>query len=85
MTPQLSKAVETVRICLMASPWVGFGAMDYSVSTLERTFELAKSGHYRTVSAIKIALKKEGYSVAQLQGASLSAQLRKLIAEAKPK
>jgi hypothetical protein len=46
---------------------------------LERAFELARSGDYASVSDIKKQLQKEGYSVAQIIGRSLSRQLQALL------
>lgn len=53
--------------------------MDQNKSTLERAFELARSGRYRTVSEVKRAVLAEGYSLAQLEGRALSRQLSDLI------
>lgn len=53
--------------------------MDQNKSTLERAFELARSGRYRTVSEVKRAVLAEGYSLDQLEGRALSRQLSDLI------
>lgn len=53
--------------------------MDQNKSTLERAFELARSGRYRTVSEVKRAVLAEGYSLAQFEGRALSRQLSDLI------
>jgi hypothetical protein len=53
-------------------------------SSLERAFELAKSGRITTVQEIKLALKREGYNESQLEGPQLTRQLRGLIATARP-
>jgi hypothetical protein len=50
-----------------------------NITTLERAFQLAKSGSYASVAAIKKRLKTEGYSVAQISGGALSKQLNVLI------
>ncbi len=50
-----------------------------SRTLLERAFDLARSGKVRSVSDIRLTLKREGYSEHELQGASLLAQLRQLI------
>ena len=49
-------------------------------TTLERAYELARSGRCRTVSDIKQALSSEGYARIQdaLYGPTLGAALRKL-------
>lgn len=54
-------------------------------STLERAFELARSGEYASASEIRRQLKVEGYSDAdkQLYGQSLVSQLRKICTEAR--
>jgi hypothetical protein len=57
--------------------------MDQNISTLERAFQLAKSGLYATVEDVKRKLKKEGYSVNQIAGNALQKQLNALIAEAR--
>jgi hypothetical protein len=48
-------------------------------TTLERAFELARSGHYSTVCSLKQRLAKEGYGVEQLTGPALLAQVRALL------
>jgi hypothetical protein len=53
--------------------------MDHTVTALERAFQLAKSGDYKSVSDIKKRLSAEGYSVAQVTGRVLSKQLDALI------
>ena len=54
-------------------------AMDDRVTALERAFQLAKSGEYASVSAIKKQLKAERYEVTQITGRALSKQLNDLI------
>ena len=49
---------------------------------LERAFELAKSGKVLSIPDIKLALRSEGYSAAQLEGPMLIRQLRALISAA---
>jgi hypothetical protein len=51
-------------------------------STLERAFELARSGKFVSVSAVKQAVAAEGYDRRQLEGGALSRQLSALIREA---
>jgi hypothetical protein len=53
--------------------------MDYTITALERAFQLAKSGDCAAVSDIKKRLIREGYSVAQITGGQLSKQLLELI------
>jgi hypothetical protein len=52
-------------------------------TTIERAYELARSGACRTVGDIKTRLQAEGYEGVKdrLYGASLTAALRKLCAE----
>jgi hypothetical protein len=54
--------------------------MQHRPTTLERAYELARSGRCRTVSDIKQALSTEGYERIQdaLYGPTLGAALRKL-------
>ena len=54
-------------------------AMDRNITALERAFQLAKSGTYTSVPAIKVQLKAEGFSVTQITGKTLSKQLKVLI------
>jgi hypothetical protein len=53
--------------------------MDTRPTSLERAFELAKSGQCATVEQIKKKLKAEGLSDSQLVGKTLIKQLRLLI------
>jgi hypothetical protein len=53
--------------------------MDLTKTTLERAFELARSGNCLYFSDIIQHVKTEGYSLEQLQGATLKKQLTKLI------
>jgi hypothetical protein len=45
--------------------------MSFRMSTLERAFQLAKSGSAANISAIRIMLRKEGYESRQIEGGSL--------------
>jgi hypothetical protein len=56
--------------------------MDQSKTTLERAFELAKSGKVASVTDIRAQLKGEGYVQQQIEGPALGRQLRNLIAKA---
>ena len=42
--------------------------MKPNVSALERAFELAATGHFSTVSEIKLKLLREGYQYEQVEG-----------------
>jgi hypothetical protein len=53
--------------------------MDYRMTSLERAFEMARSGKYASVAEIKKQLHNEGFSVAQVTGTVLLRQLRELI------
>lgn len=52
-------------------------------TTLERAFELARTGNYIGIGEIREALRAEGYVLSQLDGPSLQKQLRKLCVDAK--
>jgi hypothetical protein len=52
-------------------------------TSLERAFELAKSGQCATVEEIRKKLKAEGLWDSQIVGKALSKQLRELIEAAK--
>jgi hypothetical protein len=54
-------------------------------TTLERAFELARTGEYGGIDEIRDVLQAEGYTLSQLDGPSLRNQLRKLCVEAKGK
>jgi arginine repressor len=56
--------------------------MNQHKTSLERAFEIASSGSVSSKSELCKQLKAEGYSVAQIQGPSLNAQLRELISKA---
>lgn len=55
--------------------------MNFRPTSLERAFELAKSGECKTVADIRKRLKDEGLSVAQIEGPRLTKQLRELCVE----
>lgn len=59
--------------------------MSFRMSTLERAFQLAKSGSAANISAIRIMLRKEGYESRQIEGGSLLKQLRAMIDAASAK
>ena len=54
--------------------------MTFRLTTIERAYELAKSGSCRTVGDIKAKLQSEGHERVQdrLYGGSLTSALRKL-------
>jgi len=54
--------------------------MTFRLTTIERAYELAKSGSCRTVGDIKARLQSEGHERVQdrLYGGSLTSALRKL-------
>jgi len=52
--------------------------MRYRQTTLERAFELARTGDYPGTAEIRAQLKAEGYSLGQLEGPTLMRQLRDL-------
>jgi hypothetical protein len=52
-------------------------------TTLERAFDLARTGDYAGIGEIRDALKAEGFTLRQLDGPSLQKQLRKLCADAR--
>jgi hypothetical protein len=57
--------------------------MQNQPTTIERAFELARSGRFSTVTSIRKQLRLEGYQEkSQLQGWALYNQLRLLIAGA---
>ena len=55
----------------------------HDVSTIERAFQLAKSGHIATIQDLKSQLTREGYSITTITGESLSTQLRNMISAAR--
>jgi hypothetical protein len=53
-----------------------FDGMTHKSTTIERAFELARSGKVATVDTIRAILKREGYDGAQLSGPLLLRRLR---------
>ena len=53
------------------------------MTTLERAFQLARSGQVSGLSEIVKALRDEGYSVSQLEGPMLKRQLGDIIKTAR--
>ena len=58
-------------------------SMKPNTSTLERAFELAGSGLYPTVSAIRLQLSREGYRYRVVHGRELKSQLAVAITKAR--
>ena len=58
--------------------------MNHNKSTLERAFELAKTGKYATIGELRAIIKSEGYSTAQIEGPALGRQLKRLMEANKP-
>lgn len=56
--------------------------MSFQPTSLERAFELARSGECASISDVRKRLKQEGLSVSQLEGPTLTRQLRELCAAA---
>ncbi|WP_306223535.1 hypothetical protein [Bosea beijingensis] len=52
-------------------------------TTLERAFELARSGKFETLKQLQRALSAEGFSLQQHSGPALFEQLRNLMKAAK--
>ena len=50
--------------------------MKFQPTTLERAFELARTGDYQRVADISKQLRSEGYDLSQLEGDGLRKQLR---------
>ena len=50
--------------------------MSLKPTTIERAFELARSGRVANIEEIRVILKSEGYNVAKLSGPLLLRQLR---------
>jgi len=57
--------------------------MDQNTTALERAFQLANSGNFDTIKAIRSKLKAEGYPSTQIVGKSLINQLRDAVRVAK--
>ena len=54
-------------------------AMTDRPTALERAFQLARSGDYANLSALKDQLRLEGHPTNQIEGATLMKQLRDLL------
>jgi hypothetical protein len=53
--------------------------MIFSITALERAFELAHTGKYRSTTELRAVLKTEGYSTSQIDGPALGRQLRNIM------
>ena len=60
--------------------------MAENMTTMERAFELARSGECESINALRQRLRREGYEAVHLHihGASINRQLTDLIRAAKP-
>ncbi len=56
--------------------------MEFKKTSLERAFELARSGKCLTIRDIAIQLHAEKYDISHLEGPALRKQLAELIEEA---
>ena len=56
--------------------------MDYRLTTLEKAFQLARSGDCPSLGYLLKKLKDEGYDTSQVQGKALRKQLSQLIEDA---
>ena len=57
-------------------------AREAGVTSIERAFELARSGAVRDVQELRRRLKGEGYNSYEIEGRTLHTQLKMLIANA---
>ena len=57
--------------------------METNTTAIERAFQLAKSGRFASMQELQKALKAEGYSMKQIEGRSLSKQLRDIMSTAR--
>jgi hypothetical protein len=57
--------------------------MDQRVTSLERAFQLARSGKFSTLGDVIASLHRDGYSAGQIEGPVLRRQLKGLIDEAR--
>ena len=57
--------------------------MKPNTTSLERAFQLAKSGRCVSVADIRVGLKAEGYDIRQIEGRSLFKQLTQIVQKAR--
>jgi hypothetical protein len=53
--------------------------MDHKLTSLERPFQLARSGYVSGLSDIMKALERDGYATSQIKGPALRRQLSDLV------
>ena len=58
---------------------MGYRSMEPGKTSLERAFELARSGMFTDLAALERQLRNEGYQQTQLEGASVRKQLLALM------
>ncbi len=80
---RLLGTVAPSRALIMVS-YEEFGTMSYQPTSLERAFELARSGQCSSLADIRQQLNREGLNSRTLIGPVLMRQLRDLICEAHP-
>ena len=78
----LNGAIQRSQRCYKGK--LGVEVMKQNVNTLERAFELARTGEFDRIGQIQVRLKREGYSSELIFGRYLSAQLRELMRMARP-
>jgi hypothetical protein len=57
--------------------------MHHGMTTMERAFDLARSGRFISLSEVMTSLNREGYSASQIEGPLLKRQLADLIKAAR--
>jgi len=53
--------------------------MRNGISSVERAFQLARTGNFRTMQRLKSALSGEGYNAYEIQGPILTGQLTRIM------
>lgn len=53
-------------------------------TTLERAFELARTGKCRTVTEVRLKLRSEGFDVDQITGPQLLKQINRILGASQP-
>ena len=69
---------------LIMVPYEEFGTMSSQPTSLERAFELARSGQFSSLDDIRHQLDREGLNSQQVVGPVLMRQLRELICHTHP-
>ncbi len=69
---------------LFMVPYEEFGTMAMQPNSIERAFQLARSGQCSSIAGIRQQLNREGLSSRQVVGPLLQRQLKNLIYEAHP-